>query len=338
MPRLVSDLPNGFGSVYQKNFANIVSGTKTTFSRHTSHMAISAGLKLLIGNLGQSPLIERIGEGAAGVANILARVLSTRPDSRDTSFLEQSYPGYIAVYSDTKLDKIIPLQFEARVTSDSRSAAFESLPYGLSETSTYKSTSLRRISLTTYYATTDPFYYSSNFVEQRVREMQSLVYADQGQSTRERGARALIAPPIIGLFIGEKFMRRRLPRLVLDNFEEEGAFLEVKEVLNGVTTKKIPFLKNIAEPLIDLIKYFVSREPIYWKVNEVSAEWDEFPTNINFDEGNGNFAVGQGEQKLPMAQRIILSLTEHRAPNAYERRNDVDSFVTWNNIAGRIAL
>jgi hypothetical protein len=325
-------------------FTNLLSKiaymVKETTTKHLGSLIISAGLKNILSIVAKTPLGERIGEGTAEVANEIFRRLAASPALRDRLKYYPIYPGFIAVYSNAQLIKVIPLQFEARITSDSRSSSWEQKDYGISDINTYQKTALRAISLETTYATTDPFVYSSAFVEQRIRELQSLLYASFGssseatvtQSSSDLGVRTLTAPPIVALFIGEKFMRARIPRLYYNSETNRLDIDDVKTKITFPSTNR--FLSTLGKPLTELLRFLVSREPIYWRVESVNVSWEEAPVNVNLYEAGANI-ITAGSSRLPMFQKVIMELKEHRSANTYETREDVDSYVVLNNLLSR---
>ena len=301
-------------------------------------VVMSAGLRLLMEKFGDSYFGERAVGIGAGAADLTLRILQAGKARALDLPLYNKFPGYMAVYRQGALSQVIPFQFEAKVTSDARTAEFDTEAYGFNEISTYTKTSLRSITLETQYATLDPLVYSSHFVEARIRELQSLVYADthyegalDTSKLQSMNGMEVVPPPIVGLFIGDKFMRPRPSRLVYSGRE-----LKVQDGSTGTDGKNLTIINRIAKAGREVIKSVTTMQPIYWKVDSVSVEWGESPINIDIEELDYNFIPGNS--RLPMYQKVTIALKEHRSPNTFETSSDIASYNSINSIIGKTIM
>lgn len=296
-------------------FGNIGSKAVQTGTLRGSELALSvvaktAGIVSRRKLDGGSPFSDRVIDGLVTAGNSVLKVLSTEADEDDTWTLTRTFPGFIGEYKEGKLFDIVPFQFEPVVNSDSRSVEFSEVDYGVNSLHSFKKVTLRKIQLETYFATLDSLVFTSHYVEQKIRKLQSFLYPHETFSSPISNANTLLAPSLISLFIGDKFMRRRLPKLKI-NSNPNGSLYSVQ--------KNLP-----TDRLNELFGFAVTAEPIVWRVVDVSVDWSDAPSNLNFSELNYNLIPGQS--KLPMFQKVTMSLEEHRAPNTYETENDAASF------------
>jgi hypothetical protein len=321
MPRL--------GSTFDSYVSGLFAKVTNTAANTGFNFLVSAGLRLLVKEISKSTSVagvdvsnERIADAGTTALSAFARFINTfTTEGERTLPLYNQFPGFIAEYKLGVLHDIIPLQFEAVITSDSRSAEFASVDFGVNSLDTYKKTSLRKLSLKTTFATLDQLIYTSHYVETKVRKFQSLLYPQLLESGTAGGTGAMVAPSLIGLYIGDKFMRRRLPRVMADENGTNGSLTKIVKALGDNSTTGNALNKNLG--------FLATAEPIIWRVDSVNVDWGESPVNTNFSEFSYNLIPG--ESKLPMFQTVSLELTEHRPPNTFETYEDVETFTGLTN-------
>lgn len=309
-------------------FSNFLSKAGRSLQIRGSEALTSALLKNAgISDDTDSPIGDRVLDGLSSVGNLLSGRIAMNELGPDTHSLHRPFPGFLAEYKNGGLYNIFPFQFEPVITSDNRTAEFSEVDYGVNSLHTFKKVSLRKITMETYFATLDSIFYTSHYVETKVRALQSMLYpAETFTQANGDGANTLLAPSIIGLFIGDKFMRRRLPRIQPNKDSDSEALTVIKKALSN-------------DFLNDLVGFTLTAEPIKWRVADVSVEWAEAPSNLNHSELSYNFVPGQS--KLPMFQKVTVSLEEHRAPNTYETDRDAAAFTGLlhpNSAAAEIGL
>ena len=266
MARLESTRDKYFNQFFTKAFESA--------KKNGVQLLLSAGLRLtaqILKKKNAGQLGERVTDGVSSALAAVSRILFAELDTNDddTLSLIRQFPGFLAEYKNGGLNDIIPLQFQAVVTGDQRSAEFQPIDYGVNSLSSYKKTNLRKLTLETTFATLDQTIYTSHYVETKVRKLQSLLYPQQSDSLDGSGG-MLVPPSLVGLYIGDKFMRRRLPQITSARSGGE-TLTNLKKALPNDTLNKI-------------FGFLVTAEPIIWRVTSVNVEWAESPYNTNFSE------------------------------------------------------